>query len=46
MMRTIKGALESVLAAAAVAGAFRLLGIDRIKREVGGWRRAKGSDLR
>ncbi|HJM35315.1 MAG TPA: hypothetical protein QF487_02155 [Acidimicrobiales bacterium] len=46
MMRTIKGALESVLAAAAVAGAFRILGIDRIKRQVGGWRQAKGPDLR
>ncbi|CAI8292618.1 MAG: Uncharacterised protein [Acidimicrobiales bacterium AG-410-I20] len=46
MMRTIKGALESVLAAAAVAGVFRVLGIDRTKRQSGGWRRVKGSDLR
>ena len=46
MMRTIKGALESVLAAAAVSGVFRVLGIDRTKRQSGGWRRVKGSDLR
>ena len=46
MMRTIKGALESVLAAAAVAGVFRVLGIDRTKRQFGGWRRVKGPDFR
>ncbi len=46
MMRTIRGALESVLAAAAVAGVFRILGIDRIKRQSGGWRRVEGPDLR
>ena len=45
MMRTIRGALESVMAAAAVASVFRAIGITRTPRQTGGRRRLEGPDL-
>ncbi len=46
MTRTIRGALESIMAAVAVASVFRAIGITRIPRQTGGWRRLEGPDLR